>query len=143
MRCVDVNVLVYAHQEDLPEHAAYRALLERLANDEEPLGLPDTVLSGFVRLMTNRRIFAEPKTPGDTWKAVEALLAAPACMRVLPGERHWELFQQLAGDIDACGNDIQDAYLAAYALENNATWLSADHGFARFKRLRWRHPLAV
>jgi predicted nucleic acid-binding protein len=39
------------------------------------------------------------------------------------------------------GNDIPDAYIAAYAVENNATLLSADRGFARFDRLRWRHPL--
>lgn len=38
-------------------------------------------------------------------------------------------------------SDITDAYLAAYAMENNATWLSADRGFARFPRLRWSHPL--
>lgn len=31
MRCVDVTVLVSAHRADLPEHVAYRALLERLA----------------------------------------------------------------------------------------------------------------
>jgi predicted nucleic acid-binding protein len=49
MRCVDVNVLVYAHRDELPEHAGYRRLLERLANDDEPLGLPDTVVSGFLR----------------------------------------------------------------------------------------------
>lgn len=29
MRCVDVNVLVYAHRADLPEHPDYRAVLER------------------------------------------------------------------------------------------------------------------
>jgi predicted nucleic acid-binding protein len=51
------------------------------------------------------------------------------------------LFRQLADDIDARGNDIADAYLAAYALENNATWVSADRGFARFRKLRWSHPL--
>jgi predicted nucleic acid-binding protein len=51
------------------------------------------------------------------------------------------LFRQRAGDADARGNDVADAYLAAYALENNATRLSADRGFARFHRLRWRHPL--
>jgi predicted nucleic acid-binding protein len=62
-------------------------------------------------------------------------------MHLRPGERHWGLFRRLAGDIDARGNDVADAYLAAYALENNATWLSADRGFARFQRLRWRHPL--
>lgn len=141
MRCVDVNVLVYAHRADLPQHPDYRLLLERWANDEEPLGLPDLALSGFVRVMTNRRIFAEPTPVRDAWQAVDTLLAAPAAMQLSTGQRHWELFRQLADDIDARGNDVPDAYLAAYALENNATWLSADRGFARFKRLRWVHPL--
>jgi uncharacterized protein len=141
MLCVDVNVLVYAHRKDLLEHSRYRRLLERLANDDEPLGLPDLVLGGFVRVMTNRRIFSEPTSTGEVWKAVDTLLGAPAAMRLRPGERHWVLFRQLAADIDARANDISDAYLAAYAVENNATWLSADRGFARFHRLRWSHPL--
>ena len=141
MRCVDANVLVYAHRADLPEHEDYRALLERLANDDEPLGLPDIALSGYLRVITNRRIFTEPTTPSNAWESLEALIAAPATMRLRPGERHWALFRELAQDIDARGNDVPDAYLAAYAVENNATWLSADRGFARFRRLRWRHPL--
>lgn len=141
MRYVDVNVLVYAHRADLTEHADYRPLLERLANDDEPLGLPDLVLSGFIRLITNRRIFAKPTAVNEAWQAVDALLASPAAMKLSAGPRHWDLFRQLVDDIDARGNDIPDAYLAAYALENNATWLSADRGFARFRRLRWEHPL--
>ena len=141
MRCVDANVLVYAHRADLPEHEDYRALLERLANDDEPLGLPDIALSGYLRVITNRRIFTEPTTPSNAWESLEALIAAPATMRLRPGERHWALFRELAQDIDSRGNDVPDAYLAAYAVENNATWLSADRGFARFRRLRWRHPL--
>ena len=141
MRCVDVNVLVYAHRADLPEHAAYRPLLDRLANDDEPLGLPDQVLAGFVRVITNRRIFNEPTSIDEAWAAVDALLAAPATLQVRAGARHWMLFRHLAGDIAARGNDVADAYLAAYALENNATWVSADRGFARYQRLRWRHPL--
>ena len=141
MLCVDVNVLVYAHREDLPEHPKYRRLLERLANDDQPLGLPDLTLSGFVRVVSNRRIFSEPTSADEAWRAVDALIAAPAAMQLLVGERHWGLFRQLAGDVDARGNDIADAYLAAYALEHNATLLSADRGFARFRRLRWSHPL--
>ncbi len=141
MLCADVNILVYAHREDLPEHRDYRELLERLANGDEPLGLADLALVGFVRVITNRRIFTEPTSADTAWAAVDALLGAPAAMQLRPGERHWTFFRQLARDIDAHGNDIADAYLAAYALENNATWLSADRGFARFHRLRWRHPL--
>jgi uncharacterized protein len=141
MRCVDVNVLVYAHRADLPEHPDYRRLLEQLANDEEPLGLADLVVAGFVRIVTNRRILTKPTSPAQAWEAVDSLLEAPAVMQLRAGDRHWGLFRQLADDIDARGNDITDAYLGAYSLENNATWLSADRGFARFRRLRWRHPL--
>ncbi|MGV9803534.1 type II toxin-antitoxin system VapC family toxin [Mycobacterium sp. NPDC003449] len=141
MLCVDVNVLVYAHRVDLPEHATYRSLLERLTNGDEPLGLSDAVLSGFHRVMTNRRIFAEPVSPQQAWDAIDALIAAPAALTLRAGERHWTHFRQLCEDINAQGNDVADAYLAAYAMENNAVWLSADRGFARFDRLRWRHPL--
>jgi predicted nucleic acid-binding protein len=52
MLCVDVSVLVYAHRKDLAEHQTYRPLLEQLANGEEPLALPDIVLSGFIRQLT-------------------------------------------------------------------------------------------
>ncbi len=141
MICIDTNVLIYSHRSHLAEFQDYRRLLEQLANGEELLGLPDLVLSGFVRVITNRRIFAEPASAGEAWDAVDALLAAPAAMQLRVGERHWALFRQLADDINARANDIPDSYLAAYALENNATWLSTDRGFARFNRLRWRHPL--
>jgi toxin-antitoxin system PIN domain toxin len=68
MLCVDVNVLIYAHRKDLPEHSDYRRLLEGLANDDQPLGLPDLALSGFVRVISNRRIFAEPTSSDEAWK---------------------------------------------------------------------------
>ena len=141
MRCVDTNVLVYAYRADLPENPDYRRLIEQWANDDEPLGLPDLALSGFLRIMTNRRVFREPSAPAQVWEMIRALLNAPAAIAVKAGPRHWDLFQKLASDIDARGNDVPDAYLAAYALENNATFFSADRGFARFSRLRWRHPL--
>lgn len=143
MQCVDVNVLVYALRHDLDQHDAYRSVLEELANGIEPLGVPDLVLSGFVRVVTNRRIFVEPSSSGEAWDFVEQLLAAPAVTMLRPGEHHWEHFRRLASEIDATGNDVPDAYLAAYPAERNATWLSADRGFARFTGLRWRHPNAV
>jgi toxin-antitoxin system PIN domain toxin len=141
MRCVDVNVLVYAHRADLPEHEPYRLLLERIANDEEPLGVPDAVAAGFLRLVTDRRVFVEPTAPAAAWTAVDRLLAAPAARLLVAGERHWAHFRRLASRVEARGPDLPDAYLAAYAVENGATWLSADRGFARFPGLRWSHPL--
>ena len=104
-------------------------------------GLPDMVLSGFLRLVTNRRVFAQPTPRADAWRFVDQLLEAPAAMSLQASERHWSHFRRLAHDIDARGSDIADAYLAAYAIDNNATFVSADRGFARFSRLKWRHPL--
>ena len=101
MRCVDTNVLVYAYRSDLPEHGDYRQMLELWANDDEPLGVPDLVLSGFVRIMTNRRVFREPTDSNEVWAAVQALREAPAVVALRPGDRHWVLFRQLAKDIDA------------------------------------------
>lgn len=42
-------------------------------------------LSGFVRIMTHRRIFTEPTSPERAWEAVDALLAAPAGHGASPG----------------------------------------------------------
>lgn len=141
MRCVDVNVLVYAHRADLADHEAYRDLLEQLANGDEPLGLPDAVLSGFLRIITNKKIFKDPTDVEEAWHAVDALLDAPATVPLTAGSGHWNTFHRLAEHIDARGNDITDAFLAAFAVENNAVWLSADRGFARFGEVTWRHPL--
>ena len=141
MLCLDVNVLVYAHRADLPDNERYGPLLETWANGSEPLGLPGMVLSGFLRIVTNRRVFAEPTSPADAWEYVDRLLVTPAAVRLRASERHWAHVRTLAHDIDARGPDIADAYLAAYALDNNATFVSADRRFARFSHLKWRHPL--
>jgi toxin-antitoxin system PIN domain toxin len=139
--CLDVNVLVYAHRSDTAEHERSTSLLADWANGLEPVGLPGMVLSGFVRVVTNRRVFSVPTPTIEAWRFVDQLLDAPAPLLLHASDRHWAHFRGLAADIDARGPDIADAYLAAYALDNNATFISADRGFARFSRLRWRHPL--
>ena len=141
MRCIDISVLLYAHREDLPQHREYRGLLEEWTNADEPLGIPDLVFSGFLRVITNRRVFADPSSLEYAVQAVDDLLDAPAVMKLRAGERHWSIFRQLIADAGTAGNDVADAYLAAYAVENNATWHSADRGFARFPLLRYKHPL--
>jgi predicted nucleic acid-binding protein len=37
---------------------------------------------------------------------------------------------------------VPDAFLAALALEHGCELVTNDGDFARFKGLRWRHPLA-
>ena len=136
-----MNILVYALRADTPDHDEYRTLLTEWANGTEPLGLPDVRWSGFLRVVTNRRIFQVPTPAHDAWADVRSLLAAPAAVLLRPGPKHWEAFERLSTLIDARGADLPDAYVAAYAVEHNATFVSADRGFARFDGLQWRHPL--
>lgn len=141
MRCVDVNVLVYAHRADAPEHEAYRTWLDLARRGPEPLAVPSMVASGFLRITTHPRIYEIP-TPTDAAIAfLDVLHQAPAVERLLPGERHWSIFVDLCRQIGARGNQVPDAYLAAMAIEQGATWVSADRGFAGYPGLRWVHPL--
>jgi len=141
MLCVDVNVLVYAHRPEAPEHAAHRTWLEAARKGPEPLGLPTVVASGFLRVVTHPRIFIEPTPLGVALDFLEILRTSPATVPVDPGERHWQVFTELCTRIDARGNKVPDAFLAALAIEQGATWISADRGFAGFPGLRWMHPL--
>lgn len=67
----DVNVLVYAHRADLEAHRPYREWLADLVNGPEPFGLSILVAVGFVRVVTNRRIFPDP-TPTSQAAAAAA-----------------------------------------------------------------------
>jgi len=141
MRGVDVNVLVYAHRPEAPRHAEYVAWLEAARADDEPLGLSDMVLSGFVRVVTHPRVFREPTPLAIALAFAGSLREAPATVRVEPGARHWPIFEQLCRTTEARGNAVPDAYLAALALEQGTTWYTCDRSFARFPGLRWEHPL--
>lgn len=141
MRFVDVNVLVYAHRRESPDHAGYLGWLEAARTDLEPLGIADAVLAGFMRIVTNHKIFREPTTPEDAMAFVGQIRASPAYLRAEPSPRVWELFERLVAATGAKGNTIPDTYLAASAIDLNATLVTADHGFGRYDGLRWAHPL--
>jgi predicted nucleic acid-binding protein len=72
---------------------------------------------------------------------VDACLNAPAAIAVRAESRHWDLFRDLCHRVDCRGNLVQDAYLAALALEHDCTYVTTDSDFAKFPRLRWQHPL--
>lgn len=141
MRCVDVNVLVYAHRPESPDHARYRDWLNHARRADEPLGVSSLVLSGFLRIVTHPRIFRDPTPLTDAMNFVESMHTAPNALWVQPGHRHWQIFTRLCRATDTRGNLVPDAYLAALAIEQGATWYSADRNFARFPELRWRHPI--
>lgn len=136
----DVNVLVYAHRQDTPDHDRYRDWLESILNGDQAFGIAELVLSGFPRIATHPRIFRVPTPLDVAFSFAGQIRAHPRCVIVQPGSRHWAIFSQLCHVTTATGNFIPDAYLAALAIESNSDWITTDRGFARYPGLRWRHP---
>jgi uncharacterized protein len=137
----DVNVLIYAHREDAPEHGRYAAWLRALTSAEEPFGVAEIVLAGVVRIVTNGRIF-DPPTPMNTALTFcQRLIDWPRAVMVAPSRRHWDIFVALCAHVE--GPRVSDAYLAALAIEHGCELVTTDSDFARFPGLRWRHPLAA
>jgi toxin-antitoxin system PIN domain toxin len=141
MVLIDVNVLIYAHRTETPNHPEYRHWLESCLVSEQPFGASDFVLSSFVRIVTHPSILDPPTPLVEALHAVDVLRARPNCVRVTPGPRHWEIFRKLCLAVGARGNLIPDAYLAALAIESGSEWITTDRDYSRFPGLRWRHPL--
>jgi len=138
----DVNVLVYAFHEGSPDHGRYRNWLTEHLSSDDPIGLSDLVLSGFVRVASHPRIFERPAPVARALDFADALRSHPNAVALTPGPRHWHIFGRLCRDANAKGNLVVDAYHAALAIESGSEWITTDRDFSRFDGLRWRHPLA-
>lgn len=138
----DVNVLVYAFREESAQHGAYADWLARLVAGQDELGLNDQVLGGFLRIVTNRRIYADPAPAATALAFVDAVRAAPRARWLPAGNAAWD---RLGGFVQAdrhvVGNLVPDALLAATAVVHGCRLATADRGFARFEGLRFFDPI--
>ncbi len=140
MVLADVNVLVYAHREDVAGHKRYRDWLTNIVNGDSSYGMSELVLSSFLRVVTHPRVFRRPTPLGVALAFVTEVRDRPNCVPISPGPRHWEIFVRLCQTVGARGNLVPDAYFAALAIESGTEWVTTDRDYARFPNLRWRHP---
>lgn len=140
MKLFDVNILIYAFRQDLPEHAEIRPWFEAVIQSDEAFGMADLVFSGFLRVVTNSKPFPNPSTPQDAMAFVERLRMRANCVILNPGPRHWGIFEKLHAEVNAKGNDVPDAYFAALAIEHGCEWITNDRGFSRYPGLNWSLP---
>lgn len=140
MILADVNVLVYAFRSDSQNHARYREWLESVVNGPEAYAVAPQILCSLIRIVTHPRIYRNPSRPEDAFAFARVLSEQPQAMRITPQEDHWNIFEGLCRDAACTGNLIQDAWLAALAIESGCEWITVDRDYARFKGLRWRPP---
>ena len=142
MIVVDVNLLIYAINQDAPDHRQARSWLEAAISGTETVGLPWIVLLAVLRLTTRPGLFQKPLTVGAAFDVIDAWLRQPSVTVPEPTARHLRTMRDLISPLGTGGNLTSDAYLAALAIEHGAELCSTDNDFGRFSRLRWRNPLA-
>jgi len=138
---VDANLLLYAEDSQSPFHGRARKWWDAQLSGDSPVCLSWAVLSAFLRIATNRRIFQRPLSLEEAVGLVQSWLDQPCVRVVRPTERHWLFFREMLASGKATGNLVADAHLAALAVEHGCELNSTDADFARFPKLTWRNPL--
>lgn len=133
MQTPDVNILVYAHRREDPNHEFYRAWLERLANRAEPFALSALVAVAFVRIVTHPRFSPIPTPLHQALAVIDTLASLKNCQWITPGENHWKLVKEFCAVANAQGKLVADAQHAAVALEHGCTWVTRDTDFEAFR----------
>lgn len=133
-------MLVHAVNERAREHETARAWLGAAIADPEPVGIAWVVGLAFLRLTTHRSVFEQPLSTDRAFGVLEAWLGSPSVVIVEPTRRHVPLLRGLLTSTGTAGKLVNDAHLAALALEHDATVVSFDRDFGRFEGVRWRLP---
>jgi toxin-antitoxin system PIN domain toxin len=137
----DANLLIYAINEQAPNHVPARTWLAATLSGAEPVGVAWLALIAFIRITTHPRAFPKPLQPTQAFEIVEGWLGRPNVIVLQPTERHVGILRRLLEPLGTAGNLTSDAHLAALAIEHGAELCSADSDFGRFPGLRWSNPL--
>jgi toxin-antitoxin system PIN domain toxin len=137
----DSNILLSALRTNAPAHAVCRAWLLEATRADHEIVLCELVECSLLRIST---------LPGLGFAAMDAALAFwredlwtyPRLLRVGASHTHNEQFCRFIQDLRLSGNDVNDAWIAALAIEHGATLVSLDEGFTRFPGLRCLNPSA-
>lgn len=129
----DVNVLVAAFRDEHPHHRAARAWL--IATLEEcgrgaSLQLLPMIAVGFVRLVTNARLFPIAVEARAAHAFIRTILAVPGV--TMPGlGPEWAAFEKLCVEHRLKGADITDGWIAAAVKAHGLRLVTFDRDFAR------------
>ena len=137
----DINLLVYAHNQDDERYDAARSWWGNLLEGEESIGIPLAVSVGFVRLATNPRVMSPPMTSEEAVSLVRNWLRKPNVNSLDAGPNHFDHLLECLVAAGRAGRFVTDAHLAALALDHGAEIQTADQDFRTFPDVRWLNPL--
>lgn len=142
MIAVDSNLLVYAHREDSPWHAAAIERVRDLAEGRAPWAIPWPCVHEFLAVVTHPRIYVPPTPLEGALAQVDAWLSSPSLVLIGEDAFHWPRLRALVSAGKAAGPRVHDARIAAICLRHGIDELwTIDRDFGRFPALKVRNPL--
>jgi toxin-antitoxin system PIN domain toxin len=112
----DVNVMVAAFRADHAHHNAARTWLDQARLDclhgRETLTLLPMVVTGFLRVVTNARVFNKPDAVEDAVAFIDALLDSTG-VAIRHDAETWPLMRDKLLAHGLHGNLVTDAWIAA------------------------------
>ena len=121
MILVDATILLYAEDSLSSHHTPAREWWDTQLSGPDSVCLCWSVISAFIRISTNRRVFKSPLSLEDALRRVQSWLDQPCVRLIQPTGRHWTIFQQMLLRGKATANLVTDAHLAALAMEHGAS----------------------
>lgn len=137
----DSNLLIYAYSVNSPYHEAAADWWEAVLNGKEAVGLPWSVVVGFIRIVSDKRLHPNAPPLEKCFEVVNKWLAYPHVSIITPGTSHLAYVQDLMKESGAKPEMINDAHIAALAIEYRATIHTHDRDFRRFSGVRLHDPL--
>jgi toxin-antitoxin system PIN domain toxin len=137
----DANIILFAYNEDAPQHSAAKKWLEEQLSLPVYFGLNWQVITAFLRISTNSRAFPQPFDLQEAIEIVDEWIALPNIEIITPTENHWTIFQTLIIEGQTKAALMMDAHLAALAIEHGATLATTDSDFSKFSGLKIINPL--
>jgi toxin-antitoxin system PIN domain toxin len=138
----DVNLLLYAHDENSEFHSAASAWLRSILSTEQVFFSWHTI-TGFLRIITNPRTSFNPLTINQAIEIVGSWLEPDNTHLVFLEKKNWPLFSSILIEGQATGNLVMDAHLAAMAASCGAAVASTDRDFTRFPEIQHINPIST
>jgi uncharacterized protein len=137
---VDANVLLYAVNRSAPNRRQAQAWLEAALGGHETVAFTWIVMLAFLRLSTHEGVFPQPLTLDTAVATLRGWLSQPSAVVLEPSSRHIDVLAGLLAQTGTAANLVNDAHLAAIAIEHDGEIVSFDADFGRFSGVRWTRP---
>jgi predicted nucleic acid-binding protein len=142
MIALDTNLLVYAHREGAPEHAAAKAAVLAALDDQRGWGICAPSIAEFWSIVTHPKIPGGPSSPTVVTHFFHYLVTEGQGNIWTPGPGFGQRLMRWAAALKIRGRRIFDLQIAVIAHEYGAAEIwTHDRNFASVPGLTVRDPL--